>query len=146
MKGRTYRYVQQDQVLFPFGFGLSYASFSYALEEAKMQEDGSVLVQGRVRNTSSVDSRHVIQLYLAGECPDLPPHPVLAGFASLFLPAGQELTHTFLLKEAQFTAVNQEGQRYAVKGRFHLSFGGSQGDELSQRLGAAPVSHTTFIR
>lgn len=146
LEGRTYRYVPHDQVLFPFGFGLSYASFSYALEEPEIQGDGSVLVTARVRNTSSVDSRHVVQLYLSGECPDLPPHPVLAGFASLFLPAGQELTHTFLLKEAQFTAVNQEGQRYAVKGRVHLSFGGSQGDELSQRLGAAPVSHTTFIR
>ena len=74
MKGRTYRYFIGD-VLYGFGFGLSYAKFQYsALRTAGRQ------VSARVKNDSRADGDEVAQLYMDGQ---------LAGFQRIHLKAGE---------------------------------------------------------
>jgi beta-glucosidase len=60
-----YRYFEtfaQDRVLYPFGFGLSYSSFS--METVSTQFDGShINIKISVTNTGSIAGKEVVQLY-----------------------------------------------------------------------------------
>jgi beta-glucosidase len=60
-----YRYFEtfaQDRVLYPFGFGLSYSSFS--METVSTQFDGShINIKVSVTNTGSIAGKEVVQLY-----------------------------------------------------------------------------------
>ena len=78
MARRTYRYCNHDDVLYPFGFGLSYGSFSYSLLTVQEGENDSVIVKGLVTNTSAIPARTIAQLYLRVSSSDAPPHPVLS--------------------------------------------------------------------
>lgn len=55
----------QDNVVYPFGYGLSYTSFSWAIESQtpSMEKDGTISVTVNVTNTSTVAGRDVVQLY-----------------------------------------------------------------------------------
>jgi beta-glucosidase len=53
--------------LFPFGYGLSYATFAYsdlAVDRSSIPPTGTVTVSVRVENTSDHDAAEVVQLYL----------------------------------------------------------------------------------
>jgi len=143
---RTYRYCDDPDVLYPFGFGLSYASFSFCLSAAQETEQNGVAATVLVRNTSALDARTVVQLYLAMEGKDLPPHPVLCGMKSVHLKAGEETQITFILEEKQFTAVQENGNRYAVRGGYTLYAGSSQMDARSRMLGADKPATLCCIR
>ncbi len=62
-----YRYFETfapERVRFPFGFGLSYTTFS--LEDASAEWDGAdVTVHATVRNTGAASGKEVVQLYCA---------------------------------------------------------------------------------
>ncbi len=73
MKKRTYRYCEQGDVLYPFGFGLSYASFAYTIQSTTVQKEGKVSVRVGVTNTTATPSRTVLELYLESSHPDFPP-------------------------------------------------------------------------
>ena len=109
-KGATYRYVKnagpgEGAVLFPFGFGLSYASFQYsglvvhtsskAAASASASASGvqpcdDVAIEVTVTNTGNVDSDEVVQLYLTAYGSDSVPRPQvrLADFRRVRVPAG----------------------------------------------------------
>jgi len=64
MKGKTYRYCEKP-VLYPFGYGLSYAKFSYSdlkLSSPVLKDKVGITVT--VKNTGSVDGDEVVQLYI----------------------------------------------------------------------------------
>ena len=61
MDGRTYRYIK-EKPLYPFGFGLSYTTFSYSDFEAKKTDDG-LIASVSVTNTGSRPGREVVQIY-----------------------------------------------------------------------------------
>ena len=66
MKNRTYRYYN-GEVLYPFGYGLSYSRFSYRAPEVSAKEikaGASVVVTTKVRNTSARDGDEVAELYV----------------------------------------------------------------------------------
>ena len=65
MKGRTYRYFQGEP-LYPFGYGLSYTSFSYRRLDCPDQADSNheVPVSVEVRNTGKLAGEEVVQLYV----------------------------------------------------------------------------------
>ncbi len=64
--GRTYMYFKGDP-LYPFGYGLSYTTFSYAnlkTSSAELASDGTITVSVDVTNTGSRTGDEVIQLYV----------------------------------------------------------------------------------
>jgi beta-glucosidase len=74
---------------FPFGFGLSYTTFT--LDEVDASIDGDVVtVQTTVRNTGDRDGADVVQVY--AEVPDPEAPSRLVGFARIEVPAGGEAT------------------------------------------------------
>lgn len=68
MKGRTYRFFEGD-VLYPFGYGLSYSSFKYRKVEAPATAGVKDVIKVKVTlsNRSNVDGDEVIQIYLKGD-------------------------------------------------------------------------------
>lgn len=83
-----YRYYNCHQVptAFPFGYGLSYTSFSYENLTAKFEEDG-ILASCEVKNTGGMDGSEAVQLYIAPK--ERPQERILAAFAKVFLKAGE---------------------------------------------------------
>src|SRR5258707_10293126 len=64
--GRTYMYFKGEP-LYPFGYGLSYTTFSYAnlkTSSAELASDGAITVSVDVTNTGSRTGDEVIQLYV----------------------------------------------------------------------------------
>jgi beta-glucosidase len=64
--GRTYMYFKGEP-LYPFGYGLSYTSFSYAnlkASSAELTSDGAITVSVDVTNTGSRTGDEVVQLYV----------------------------------------------------------------------------------
>ena len=67
MKGRTYRYMS-DNIMFPFGYGLSYTTFAYSdlkVTSGAMNGKKDITVEVTVKNTGNVGGREVVQLYLS---------------------------------------------------------------------------------
>jgi beta-glucosidase len=64
--GRTYMYFKGEP-LYPFGYGLSYTTFSYAnlkASSAELTSDGAITVSVDVTNTGSRTGDEVVQLYV----------------------------------------------------------------------------------
>ena len=60
-----YRYFEtaaRDKVMYPFGFGLSYTTFS-SQATLSLNDDDSVTVMAKVTNTGKVDGKEVVQIY-----------------------------------------------------------------------------------
>ena len=91
--------------LFPFGYGLSYTSFTFSHLKAKVAKDGSVKVSVRVTNTGRVAGTAVPQVYLGA--PTAPPagvsfsSKVLVGFDRVTLRPGQSKTVTMVVPHRQ---------------------------------------------
>lgn len=127
-KGRTYRYFK-DEPLYPFGYGLSYTSFTYSdLQMAAQQEIGQPLeVSVTVRNSGQCAGDEVVQVYIRHlEAPVIVPIHQLAGFARIHLQPDEAQTVHFALKPEQLSFVTEAGQRFITAGRFSISVGGGQ--------------------
>lgn len=61
-KGRTYRYFEGD-VLYPFGYGLSYTQFAYSDLSVTLQDGAMLHISLKVENTGSVAGDEVVQIY-----------------------------------------------------------------------------------
>ena len=68
MSGRTYRFMKKTP-LYPFGYGLSYTTFNYSgLKYDKKIKNGEDLkVEVTVKNTGSIKSDEVVQVYITNE-------------------------------------------------------------------------------
>jgi beta-glucosidase len=92
MKGRTYRYFTGEP-LYPFGYGLSFASFRYSSLSLKPRARG-LEISAMVANTSHREGDEVVQLYLTrAEGAE----PTLRGFRRIHLRGGEGRQVTFAL-------------------------------------------------
>ncbi len=128
MAGRTYKYFEKEP-LYPFGYGLSYTTFSYSdLKLAKKAKTGSdVTVKVNVTNTGKKDGDEVVQLYLKDEeASTLRPKLQLEGFERIHLKAGESKTVEFNLTARQFSMIGESNKRVIEPGWFTISVGGGQ--------------------
>lgn len=103
-----YRYYDKKNmdVLFPFGYGLSYTTFEYSnltLDKSKMNDTDTLTVSVNVRNTGKVKGKEVVQLYVGMlESRTIRPVKELRGFEKIELEPGEEKTVTFTLAKRAF--------------------------------------------
>ena len=100
-----YRYYDtyDKAVDYPFGFGLSYATF--AIDGVNVAKTGAntAHVTATVTNTSDVDAAETVQVYVApGKAAVARPKHELKGFRKVFLKAGESAEITFDLDERAF--------------------------------------------
>ena len=123
MHNRTYRYFQGEP-LFPFGFGLSYTTFSYGEAAVK---DGNLVVP--VTNTGSVDAQEVAQLYVRLKSDAEGPLKSLRGFSRVNVPAGKTVEVAFPLTDEVFLSWNAlQKDMVPTAGEWELLYGGSSAD------------------
>ena len=133
MKERTYRYFT-GEVLYPFGFGLSYTSWNISGARKTGEQ-----VTAEIENTGTMDGETVVQVYVRCDSPDAPVHPRLCGFARISVPAGEKKTVILTLDKLTDTVVNEQGNREKA-GKMTLYVGLSQPDEKSVGMcGVKPV-------
>ena len=108
---RYYDSAKQD-VLYPFGFGLSYTTFEYS--DASVNEEG---VTFTVKNTGSFDGAEVCQMYVSlKEAKVFRPEKELKGFVKVFLKAGEEKTITIPFDDKTFRFWNVKSNQWEVEG------------------------------
>jgi beta-glucosidase len=128
MAKRTYRYFP-GEVLYPFGYGLSYTKFSYKnarVDSAQVAADGAVSVSVDVTNAGKVAGEEVVQLYLTHPGVAGAPLRALQGFQHVHLDPGQMKTVSFLLDNRQLSVVDEAGKRRIVPGNVEVWVGGGQ--------------------
>ena len=125
------------QVLYPFGHGLSYTTFSIDnLEVGEQQADGSLPVSCTLTNTGNRDGAQVVQLYVGreGECPVERPIKELRDFAKVYLRAGESQQVTFSLKPEAFSYYNVNKHDFVHDaGEYNIMLGFSSRD-IKQEL------------
>jgi beta-glucosidase len=114
--------------LYPFGYGLSYASFqlsNFKLDASSMRPDGSLTATIDVKNTAAVAGDEVVQLYThqrAGSASR--PRRELKGFVRIPLAAGEKRTVTLTLHAGDLGFWSPQTHQWAVEpGLFDLWMG-----------------------
>jgi beta-glucosidase len=130
MKGRTYRYFSGTP-LYPFGYGLSYSSFSYSgltLPTSAVKAGDSITAEVTVTNTSKRAGDEVAELYL--NFPGVPGAPLraLRAFHRIHLGAGASEKVRFELKPRDMSMVTAAGEPIVAEGAYTVSVGGGQPD------------------
>ncbi len=128
MAGRTYRYFNGIPV-YPFGFGLSFTRFAYAPIKFKIDRtsrEPAVDVTTEVTNAGDRSGDEVVQLYL--QFPDHlgAPHLALRGFQRVNLMPHEKKPIFFHLSARDLSAVNVDGLRSVLAGKYRLSVGSGQ--------------------
>ncbi|WP_214828869.1 glycoside hydrolase family 3 protein [Exiguobacterium algae] len=108
-----YRYFEtfaKDEVLYPFGFGLSYTSFETDVVEAT-ERDGVISVQIAVKNTGACDGKEVVQLYVEKPQGRLgnPSRALIAFEKTLLLEPGEQQTLDFHVPVTDFASYDDSG-------------------------------------
>ncbi|HTI08152.1 MAG TPA: glycoside hydrolase family 3 C-terminal domain-containing protein [Puia sp.] len=140
MKGRTYRYMSAEP-LYPFGFGLSYTSFSYSgltLSKESIGKKDTVKAVVTVTNTGKMAGDEVVQLYMThenmgGDAPLF----ALKAFQRVSLAAGASAKLVFVLGPDKLSVVDEKGLSVVPEGKIKISIGGSLPGRRSEELGAA---------
>ena len=128
MKGRTYRYFEAKP-LYPFGYGLSYTTFSYSgltLPKSALKAGDPLTAEVTVTNTGKREGDEVAQLYLS--FPNIAGAPVraLRAFKRIHLQPGESQKVRFELKERDLSMVTEAGEPIIAEGMYSLSIGGGQ--------------------
>ncbi|CAL8977605.1 Thermostable beta-glucosidase B [Propionicimonas sp. T2.31MG-18] len=133
--GYRWHQAQGIEPLFPFGYGLSYTTFSVAdVTVSGTANDGSVpvVVEASVTNTGERAGAEVVQVYLGVPSPGQPPRR-LVGFAKVFL-APSQTSRVVLTIDPSATnhplSVWSDAERAFVvpRGRFAVYVGTSSAD------------------
>lgn len=125
---------QPNTPLFPFGYGLSYTTFSY--KELKMNtetlaKNGTLQVSVKVKNTGSVAGEEVVQLYLRDLVGSLTrPVKELKGFEKVMIQPGETKEVQFTLTPADLAFFTAQGKWEAEPGDFKLWVGPNSAEGL----------------
>lgn len=135
-KGRTYQYFKED-VLYPFGYGLSYTQFNYT--NLVMNEDiqgGVIDFSFDLENIGNYDGEEVAQLYI--KFPDSvkeKPIKQLKGFDRVFLKRNQKKTIHLTLKLKDVRLWDVDAAKFITpKGKYEIFIGPSS-DKVELKAG-----------
>jgi beta-glucosidase len=115
--------------LFPFGFGLSYTSFTLSeprLSDTVLLPAKELKVTATVANTGNYDGEETVQLYVRDLVGSVTrPVKELKGFQKVFLKKGEQAEVTFTLTDADLSFYRSDMTFGAEPGQFVVYIGNS---------------------
>ncbi|ERK02825.1 glycoside hydrolase, family 3, N-terminal domain protein [Segatella salivae F0493] len=121
--------------LYPFGYGLSYTTFSYGKMQcpSAFDEKGFLPVSVDVTNTGNYDGEEIVQLYVADKVASMVrPIKELKGFQKVFIPKGQTKRVEFKLNVKDLGFWNNLMQYVVEPGTFEIMVG-TNSEELQKK-------------
>ena len=121
--------------LYPFGYGLSYTTFSYGEMQCPTAFDdkGFLPVSVDVTNTGNYDGEEIVQLYVADKVASMVrPIKELKGFQKVFIPKGQTKRVEFKLSVKDLGFWNNLMQYVVEPGAFEIMVG-TNSEELQKK-------------
>jgi beta-glucosidase len=140
-----YRWYQAKNItpLFPFGFGLSYTTFSFSgLAVSGPDSHGNATVTATVTNTGSKDGADVAQLYIGDPATTDEPPLQLKGFQRVDLAAGASKQVTFPITAHDLSSWDETAKKWTTStGSYAVKVGDtSSNPQLSGSLNVTSTS------
>ena len=145
-----YRYYDKhpEEIVYPFGYGLSYSRFEYSDLKVEVQEE-SVTVSLKVSNLGTMDGNEVVQIYV-GCCDSSVKRPVkeLKAFRKVWVKASETVTVEMTLDMEDFAYYNVLLNRWVVeKGEYMIYAAASSQDiRCESRIQLEGNADYTLIR
>lgn len=156
-----YRYYDKKkmEVLFPFGYGLSYTTFEYSnlkievngktpdSSPAQALDTDTVTISADITNTGSTFGKEIVQLYVKNFIGlENRPEKELKDFAKVSLQPGETKTVSFTLNYRSFAYFNETaGDWFVESGLYHILLGASSRDiRLDMPIQITGTKHLPF--
>lgn len=146
-----YRYYDKKdmEVLFPFGYGLSYTTFACSnlrLSASEITDQETLTATVTVTNTGTCAGKTVVQLYVGDKVSSvLRPVRELKGFEKVALAPGESKDISFVLDKRAFAYWNTElGDWHVETGEFTIEVGQSSRD--IEVCGTVTVNSTVKLK
>lgn len=118
---------QSNEPLYPFGYGLSYTSFSYGdmtLSSDKMLNGGTITASVTVSNTGDRDGTEIVQLYIHDKLASITrPVKELKKYQRINLKKGESRNVEFTLSENDLKFYNADLDYVFEPGQFEIMIG-----------------------
>ncbi|MFL5500640.1 MAG: glycoside hydrolase family 3 N-terminal domain-containing protein [Gemmatimonadaceae bacterium] len=127
--------------LFPFGFGLSYTTFTYSnlrLSAPRINAGDSLGISVDVRNSGDRAGDEVVQLYLRDDVASVEqPVRTLKGFRRVTLQPGETRTVTFRIGPDAFSLYDRQMRKIVEPGSFSIFVGTNSDASMTARVDVA---------
>ena len=127
MKRRTYRFMSDP--LFPFGYGLSFTSFTIGkaqISKSEIQKNETVKLTIPIANTGKMEGTEVIQIYVHKKDDKNGPIKTLRSFQRVSLPKGKSVGASIELPSSAFEFFDQDmGAMTVTAGEYEIWYGNS---------------------
>lgn len=130
-----YRWYDTKKIkpLYPFGYGMSYTTYSYSKPLASkkiLKDNDSIQVSVKIKNTGLAKGKEIVQLYIEDEkCSLLRPKKELKGFHKVELEPNEEKTIQFHIDINDLTFFDDSKQKWiAEPGKFKAYIAASSED------------------
>jgi len=135
MTGRTYRYMSDP--LFPFGYGLSYTTFSIGdakIGKSTIHKDESINLTIPVSNIGKRDGTEIVQVYVRKVNDPDGPFKTLKGFQRVEVAAGKTAQAVISLPPASFEFYDRASRKMTVAaGEYEIFYGNSSAEKDLKR-------------
>ena len=155
MHGRTYKYMADENIFFPFGYGLSYGQVQYAdarvanaIVNTKLVKKGKqapVHLEATLRNDSPCAINEAVQLYVSAPGADAAKSQLVA-FQKVEVKAGAEQTVAFDVTPEDLMTVQADGTTALVKGTYTLTVGASSPGSRADALGVSSTKVSVEVK
>ena len=150
MKGRTYRYMTEEP-LYPFGFGLSYTTFSFgapSLDRGEISAGGEIALSVNVTNTGERDAETVVQVYVSkDDRREDDPVASLRAFRRVAVLKGATVAAKFALPASAFETVDAEGKHALAPGGYTVHVADAAPLPVAVKRGATkPVAAKVVVK
>ena len=132
-----YRYydLKKDKVLFPFGYGLSYSTFTFVHKGIKL-EDNVITVKVEVTNTSNVAGSEVIQVYVGKNKNSkvFKANKELKGYEKVYLKPNESKEVSISFKRSDVSYYNNKLKKFIIENGTYPIYVGNSSTDIKYEL------------